>query len=188
MKKLVALMGLITLGLGSAMAQESKSAFGVNINYVTEGKNVGFGVKYQYKLWKGLVAEPAFNYYLKKEGIGAWDAAVNFHYDVKVSNSFKIYPLVGFGYYKLTGTGNGGDDEGNGGVPNDPSVPPYLASEEDNQDGTTTTGSTGDFLVNLGAGLQYDLNEKFAINLDLKYQLISGFNQFAPTIGIAYKF
>lgn len=181
MKKLVAMMGLMTLGLGSAMAQDSKNAIGVNINYGTEIKNVGFGVKYQHTIGNAFVIEPTFNYYLKKDGVEDFDFAVNFHYDFKIGENFKIYPLVGLGYThtKSSGGVTAWDDENENGE---------YDKGETIYSGSEGSASSGNFMVNVGAGAQYDINDKWALNLDLKYQIIKNFNQFAPTIGIAYKF
>lgn len=44
------------------------------------------------------------------------------------------------------------------------------------------------FGANLGGGAQYDINEKLSLNLDIKYQFISDFNQAVFGVGAAYKF
>lgn len=189
MKKIVALMGLLTLGMGSAMAQESKSAIGVNLNYGTEYKTVGFGVKYQYNVWQDLNIEPTFNYWLKKDGISFWDIAVNFHYDFKVADQFKIYPLLGFGYADATYSGDG-DDGGDGGYFVENKAPnTHISRASGDGEGSEVSGDGGShFMVNIGAGAQYDFSDKWGVKLDLKYQIIKNFNQFAPTVGLVYKF
>lgn len=48
--------------------------------------------------------------------------------------------------------------------------------------------SSGKFGANLGGGAQYDINEKLSLNLDIKYQLISDFNQAVFGVGATYKF
>lgn len=36
------------------------------------------------------------------------------------------------------------------------------------------SGSDGKFGVNLGAGMEFDLDKNWSLNFDIKYQLISG--------------
>ena len=50
------------------------------------------------------------------------------------------------------------------------------------------SSSASKFGVNLGAGVQYDVNETWAVNFEVKYQLISDFNQAVFGLGVAYKF
>ena len=41
---------------------------------------------------------------------------------------------------------------------------------------------------NLGAGAEFDLNSQWMINFEIKYQIISDFDQGVFNIGVAYKF
>lgn len=49
-------------------------------------------------------------------------------------------------------------------------------------------GSEGSFGVNLGAGVQYDINNQWAANFETKYQLISNLHLAVFSVGVAYKF
>ena len=40
----------------------------------------------------------------------------------------------------------------------------------------------------MGVGGQYDLNDKLAVNLEIKYQYIKNFNRLPISLGVAYKF
>ena len=59
---------------------------------------------------------------------------------------------------------------------------------DDVEDFDSGSNSKGKFGANLGAGVQYDLSDKFAIGLEVKYQLVSDFNQVVFGIGGTYKF
>lgn len=48
--------------------------------------------------------------------------------------------------------------------------------------------NTGKFGVNLGAGVEYAISSNLSVNFELKYQLISDFNQAVFGVGVAYKF
>ena len=50
------------------------------------------------------------------------------------------------------------------------------------------TGSVSKFLLNIGAGIEYDITSKIAVNADIKYQYIKDFSRLPISIGVAYKF
>lgn len=50
------------------------------------------------------------------------------------------------------------------------------------------SGSANKFFFNVGVGGQYDLNDKLAVNLEIKYQYIKNFNRLPISLGVAYKF
>jgi len=50
------------------------------------------------------------------------------------------------------------------------------------------SGNKGKFGANLGAGAEFDLNSQWMINFEIKYQIISDFDQGVFNIGVAYKF
>ena len=174
MKKLFVLMSFIALGVSSVFAQKGEKAVGVNLGYGTEISNLGIGAKFQYGITDAIRAEASFNYFLKKDGANMWDVNVNAHYLFPIADKFKVYPLVGLTYANCK-VDMGWSVEG--------------MSPEDIQDLIETSSeSEGRVGVNLGAGIQYDLSSKFAINFEVKYQLIKDFNQAVFGVGIAYKF
>lgn len=146
-----------------AFAQKGQKAVGLNLSYGTEISNLGIGVKGQYNLTDAVRAEAAFDYFLKKDGLSMWDINVNAHYLFPVGNGFKVYPLAGLTYSN------------------------WKASWSNDYDGEEGSSSNGKFGVNLGGGVQYDINDKCAINFELKYQLISDYNQAAFGVGVAFK-
>lgn len=177
MKKLLVLMSFLALGMGSAYAQKGEKAVGVNLGYGTEISNLGIGAKFQYGITDAIRAEASFDYFLKKDFVSMWDVNVNVHYLFPLSDKFKVYPLVGLTYtnWKLDGfdISYGFDDE-------------ELSDYDDEY--SVESSNTGKFGVNLGAGAEYSITPKLAINFEVKYQLISDFNQAVFGVGVAYKF
>lgn len=175
MKKLIVLMSFIALAMGTAFAQKGDKAVGVNLGYGTEISNLGIGAKFQYGITDAIRAEASFDYFLKKDFVSMWDVNVNVHYLFPVANRFKVYPLVGLTY---TNWKTGGFEIDLGGMEE-------LLPEEDME---VESGNIGKFGVNLGAGAEYSITEKLAVNFEVKYQLISDFNQAVFNLGLSYKF
>lgn len=176
MKKIFFILCVALISV-SAFAQKGKQSVGVGVNYGTEISNIGLGAKYQYGLTDALRLEGGFDYFLKKDGVNMWDINLNAHYLFPLAEKFKVYPLAGLTYTRW-GIHDVDYDLGE--------YSEYSEYSDDDLD--TDGGSTGKFGVNLGAGLQYDLSEKLAVNAEIKYQLISDFNQVVFGVGVAYKF
>ena len=171
MKKLFLTLTVALVSLCS-YAQKGEKAVGINLSYGTEISNIGIGVKGQYNFTDAIRAEASFDYFLKKDGLKMWDINVNAHYLFPVSNKIKVYPLVGVTYSNWSTT--------------------YTAYSYPSSTGQETSeevsSSTGKFGVNLGGGASYDITDNLVLNAEVKYQLISNFNQAVFGIGIAYKF
>lgn len=177
MKKLFVLMSFIALGMSSVFAQKGEKAVGVNLGYGTEISNLGIGAKFQYGITDAIRAEASFDYFLKKDLASMWDINVNAHYLFPIADKFKVYPLVGLTYtnWKLDGSDvdlDFGDEE----------------TGEYEDEVSTESSNTGKFGVNLGAGAEYAITDRLNVNFEVKYQLISDFNQAVFGIGVAYKF
>lgn len=193
MKKLVAMMGLMTLGLGSAMAQETepKHAAGVDLEYNSKVKMVGFGVKYQWKVGKKkrLVFEPAFHYIIPKDGVKTLDVMANWHWNFNIGDKFKVYPLVGVGFahgtvgVSLADAFSDLDDQANS---NDPDNIGGVGKPGSN--GEISTSSSTKFTWAVGAGVQYDFSDKWGGTLEVKNQGTGGTSQVVAAVGVLYKF
>lgn len=156
--------------VGFAMAQKGEMAGGIQLNYGTQG-GVGVGAKFQYGITNAIRIEPSVNYYLggsTSEGI--IDATVNAHYLFGVAPKINVYPLIGLGFASCKSKTTSID---------------YNDSGAESQDETVREGL---FAVNIGAGGEYQLTEKWVLDVEMKYQIISGFGQFVIGAGIAYKF
>lgn len=44
------------------------------------------------------------------------------------------------------------------------------------------------FMINAGAGAEYNISEKFAIGLEVKYQYIDKFSRLPFNLGVTYRF
>lgn len=183
MKKLLVLMSFIALAMGTAFAQKGDKAVGVNLGYGTEISNLGIGAKFQYGITDAIRAEASFDYFLKKDGLKMWDVNINAHYLFPIVDKFKVYPLIGLTYSNWNiGSMDiyaWSDDNGN----------EEWDEGEERYDGEYEgSSSTGKFGVNLGAGIEYSITNRLNVNFEVKYQLISDFNQAVFGFGIAYKF
>lgn len=147
-----------------AFAQKGQKAVGLNLSYGTEISNLGIGAKGQYNFTDAIRVEASFDYFLKKDDLSMWDVNVNAHYLFPVKD-LKIYPLVGLTYTNWKDSFD------------------YWDGIKDYYD-----DSEGKFGVNLGGGVQYDINDNWAVNFEMKYQIIGDFDQAVFGFGVAYKF
>ena len=162
MKKLLLLVCAAVMSL-SASAQAGDKALGAQLVFGSETNSFGLGVKGQYYFTDQLRGEASVDYFFKNKGVSMWDINANVHYLFDVANKVKVYPLAGLGYtnwsYKL---------------------------EYDNV--TLAKGTDGRLAVNLGGGAEYELTKDLSVNAELKYQIISHYNQLVLGVGVAYKF
>lgn len=162
MKKLLLLVCAAVMSL-SASAQAGDKALGAQLVFGSETNNIGLGVKGQYYFTDQLRGEASVDYFFKNKGVSMWDINANVHYLFDVANKVKVYPLAGLGYtnwsYKV---------------------------EYDNV--TLAKGTDGRLAINLGGGAEYELTKDLSVNAELKYQIISHYNQLVLGVGVAYKF
>lgn len=175
MKKIFITLCAVLVSLGVS-AQKGEKTVGANISYGSEWQNIGIGAKGQYNFTDNIRGEVSFDYFLEKEGLSMWDINANIHYLFDVANKIKVYPLAGIGYMHFGGGSSDADNDYEDDL---------LARATDDYGNSS---SDGKIAVNLGCGAQYALTEKININAELKYQIISNFNQIVPSIGIAFKF
>ena len=162
MKKLLLLVCAAVMSL-SASAQAGDKALGAQLLFGSKTNNIGLGVKGQYYFTDQLRGEASVDYFFKNKGVSMWDINANVHYLFDVANKVKVYPLAGLGYtnwsYKYEF----------------PGLP-------------VVEGSDGRLAVNLGGGAEYELTKDLSVNAELKYQIISNYNQLVLGVGVACKF
>ncbi len=162
MKKLLLLVCAAVMSL-SASAQAGDKALGAQLLFGSKTNNIGLGVKGQYYFTDQIRGEASFDYFLKNQGVSMWDINANVHYLFDVADKFKVYPVAGLGYtnwsYKYEF----------------PGLP-------------VVEGSDGRLAVNLGGGAEYELTKDLSVNAELKYQIISNYNQLVLGVGVACKF
>ena len=162
MKKILTLVCAMMLGIGFANAQvhQGETAAGFNLVYGSEIENLGIGARFQYGILDQLRAEVGFNYFFEKNHMSWWDVNINAHYLVGLWNEqLYIYPLAGLNYTMVDFKG-GLDDKG-----------------EQNHVG-----------LNLGAGIEYEINNHFGVNFEYRHTIIRKVDQGVFGLGINYKF
>ncbi len=102
------------------------------------------------------------------------DITVNGHYLFNVAPKITVYPLVGIGFdfcrYEWIDVDI---------------IDEFSLSYEYK----TTKETDTSFKIDFGGGIEYDVTDKIALGLELRYEVITGgFSQFAAGIGAKYKF
>jgi len=162
MKKIFTLVCLMMLGMGVAQAQvhQGNTAVGANLVYGSEIESLGIGARFQYGILDQLRAEVGFNYFFEHNHMSWWDVNINAHYLVGLkSDRFYIYPLAGLNYTMVNYKGEK-DPKG-----------------EENHVG-----------LNLGAGLEYEINDHFGVNLEYRHTIVRKVDQGVIGLGVNYKF
>ena len=170
-EKMKKLFLVAAFAMVSAFAS-AQFAVGVHTLYGTDVANLGIGVRARYDINDQFRADGNFNYYFKKNNLEFWDLNANLHYLFNITDKFTAYPLGGLGYVntKVTYTSYEGIDKY--GKP--------ITAEV-----STSDGRLG---VNLGGGVDFALTDDLYLNGEVKYQIVSGYNQAVMSAGIVYKF
>lgn len=166
MKKLLLIVAATVCLAATASAQEKGDmAAGVHFAYGTgDGfSNMGIGAKFQWNVIDKLRLEPSFTYFLKKDYLSMWDISANVHYQFVLSDVVNLYPLAGL------------------------SVMGVKASVDTGGYGTVSASDT-EFGFNLGAGADFNLSERLALNVEAKYKIGGNWSRFIASVGIGYKF
>lgn len=156
MKKII-FMAFFALVSTFASAQE----LGVHGLFRTDSGNFGVGVQGRYNFTKEIRGAASFNYYFKSDNVSAWDINANAQYLFPLKKGFTIYPFAGLSYLHSSYS----YDLGYIGVKNN---------------------GTGKLGLNLGGGLDYQLNDKVKLNVEPRFQLVSGFNELVLNVGVVY--
>jgi len=169
------LIGVICM---NAYAQKGDKSIGVNLGYGTEIKSIAIGAKFNYNISDPIRLSPSFNYFLKKDGLSEWEINTDLHYLFPIAENFTIYPLAGLTLtgWKMSGNSDFDDFLNEWGE--------YLDEDDYNGDSSTTTK----FGVNLGGGIGYQLTNRIGIGAEIKYSLISDFDQLVLSANVNYKF
>jgi outer membrane protein X len=172
MKKLLVFLLLMAVMSLNGFAQKGEKAIGVNLGYGSQIKSLAIGVKFSYGVTDPIRVSPSFNYFIKKDGLSEWEINADVHYLFNVTSQITVYPLAGvtFSGWKFDMGGMFGD------------MGDYGGEVEDASSTVTRFGA------NVGAGIGYNLTDHLSVGLEAKYSIIADFDQFVPTINVAYKF
>lgn len=161
MKKFLMIFCALMMGMGLAQAQvqQGETAVGANLVYGSEIESLGLGARFQYGILDHLRAEVGFNGFFEHKHTSWWDVNVNAHYLLGLWNEqLYFYPLVGLNYTMTKVKVEG-------------------VSDEENHIG-----------LNVGAGVEYELNEHFGVNLEYRHTIVRKVDQGIIGLGINYKF
>lgn len=185
MKKFFIFTCAALIGLCASAQEKGDMAVGVNLGVApclesgASVTNFGIGAKFQYNVTNPIRLEAAFDYGFKSKGVDAMTLGVNAHYLFNVADKIKVYPIVGLGYAHCGAIAFGFPDM---------DVDDWMYGDIDDYDTKSESVSINRFYFNIGVGGQYDINDKLAVNLELKYQYIKDFNRLPISLGVAYKF
>lgn len=189
MKKLLVAFCAAILAVG-AYAQQGTSAVGINLGVApsleTGGPtNFGIAAKYQYGFTDALRGEVVLGYDFKAQGVSVFEAGVNVNYLFNLTEKFKLYPLVGLGYANLS---MGMSDEVADALDDLDDFFGSMGMGSIKDEVEDTSSSASRLYVNAGIGLEYELTEKLALNLEVKYQYMKDYSRLPISVGVAYKF
>ena len=136
-------------------------AFGLNLPQTWGDEHIHLGIqpKVQFYITPRFRSEASFGYYFKRKNRIDWDVNFNFHYTFPIKDTgLWIYPLVGVQFLHRHYTIEGIDDD---------------------------HGRVG---LNIGAGVQYDIEENLYVNAEVKYTYTNDYDRGNVCVGIAYRF
>ena len=170
----------MTMMIGMTMminiyAQKGRQAIGFGLSYGTEIESIGLGLKYQYNITNPIRLEPSLNYFIENDNVSMLDVNMNLHYLCPVGRSVKLYPLFGFTFSNwMFDLGDGFDIDVDGDH--------IHIDKDDDHHNECRVG------VNIGGGADFVLTNNWIMNFELRYQLVSDFDQAVFNLGFAYRF
>lgn len=162
MKKIFTIVCVLMLGMGigQAQVQKGETAAGINLVYGSEIESMGIGARFQYGILDQLRAEVGLNYFFEHNHMSWWDVNINAHYLVGLWNEkLYVYPLAGLNYTMV-----------------------------DFKSELNDLGEENHVGLNLGAGVEYEINEHFGVNLEYRHTIIRKVDQGVIGLGLNYKF
>ena len=157
----------------SSQSPAGNMAFGAHLAFAMDKavNSFGIGAKFQYNVTEPLRLEGSFTYFLPKTyevstlemTFSMWDFSVNGHYLLSLSEQVAFYPLAGI---SIVGT----------------SFETKMGKNLPSMDESETV-----FGLNIGAGLDLKVNDKTALNAELKYRT-GNCSRFMIGAGVVFKF
>ena len=162
MKKLLAMICVAVLALGAkAQVYQGQVAAGINLLYGSEIESMGFGANFQYAVIDQLRGQVEFDAFIKHNNLHWYDVSINAEYLVALkTDMLYIYPLAGMTYSMVTFK--------------DP-----LTGEKDEENHVG---------LNVGAGLEYEINDHFAAIAEYRHTIMRKVDQGVFALGVKYKF
>ena len=98
MKKSILFALVAIMAVLGARAEKGDLSIAAQFNYASRNSMAGFGSQLQYEAFTNVRIAPEFMYYLKNDGLTAYNFNVNVHYVIPTGSTFAIYPMAGFSY------------------------------------------------------------------------------------------
>ena len=98
MKKYIFLAIIAIASTLNLHANQGDASAAAQFVYASKHSMAGLGAQFQYEFVQNFRVAPEFIYFFKDDGLSALNVNLNLHYIIPTSNSFSIYPLVGFSY------------------------------------------------------------------------------------------
>lgn len=156
---LVVLLAVISLG---AYAQKGTQSVGFNIGYGFTSENATLGLDYRYNLTDAVRLSPSLSYFVKNDGLSAWNIDMNAHYVFPLSEMFGFYPLAGLNlsFWKFS----------------------CMLDDHSISQNETRFGA------NVGLGAELYATEQLTVGIEGKYTIIKDFDQALLAVRVAYNF
>lgn len=157
MKKILLAVALLA-GVTTVSAQDKgKLAVGATLGLHTEGSQLSIGAKARYGLAENIRLDGTLAYTLPQNNASAIEVSANAQYVFKLNEQLDFFPLAGLGYYRSSISILG------------------------------KSISSGNFITNVGAGVDYKLSPSTTIGLEAKYMIVSGFSTPALSANVMFK-
>lgn len=158
MKKYIFMAIIAIATMFNVHAEKGDISAGAQFVYASKHSMAGLGVQLQCEPLTNWRLAPEFIYFFENDGISALNANFNMHYVIPTSQSFALYPLVGFSYAH------------------------YMY--DDHHFG----GSLDRCGANVGLGAQYQIKEHLHFFTEQRFQIMKDFNQSVTLLGLKYTF
>jgi opacity protein-like surface antigen len=93
---------MLAAAFGFASVSSAQLGVGAGISYLTEGGNLGLGVKANYKLENNFRPSASFTYFLTKDNVSATSLGLDAEYLININDAISVYPSVGARYLTAT--------------------------------------------------------------------------------------
>ena len=158
MKKSILFALVAIMAVLGARAEKGDLSIAGQFNYASKNSMAGFGAQLQYEAFTNVRIAPEFIYYLKNDGLTAYNFNVNVHYVIPTGSTFAIYPMAGFSYANFS---------------------------YDELFGDNSFNRCG---ANIGIGAQYRIQDNLHFFTEERFQILKNWNQSVTLLGIKYTF
>lgn len=161
MKKIFALIIAAIACIGAnAQAYQGETAIGINLLYGSYTESLGIGGRFQYVPYDQIRAVAEFDYFTGHSGKNLCDININAEYLLAIkSDQLYLYPLAGLNY--------------------------TMSSHKVDNGSKVESNHIG---LNLGAGLEYKVNEHIGVSAEYRHTIIRDVDQGVFAVGVNYKF